>query len=207
MIWWTYIAGKAVKYCCENFDIKVQQGFLETYECKSGVYDVITLWDVLEHVSDHIQFLERCIEILAPGGILVVAIPNASGWPARIFRERWRYVMPTHLNYFTMRYIEQILSKRNMVIERADHTIKIHSLVEGLISWLPVKIDTEKLFRIGSVDDKTPARQEKNTETALSSIGIKNHLSNLRKLVFKLNMIPLPWGIGDMVDLYCRKSS
>ena len=197
---------EAVKYCYENFGIKVHEGFLENFESKPGIYDVITLWDVLEHVSDHIQFVERCIDLLAPGGILVLAIPNASGWPARIFKERWRYVMPTHLNYFTMRYIEQILSKRNIVIERADHTIKIHSLVQGLVSRLPLEVNTERIFRIGSIDNNKQAYQERNTATTMLPLRKKNVLNNVRKIVFKLNMIPLPWGKGDMVDLYCRKS-
>ena len=196
---------EAVKYCFENFGIKAHEGFLENFESKPGKYDVITLWDVLEHVSDHIRFIERSIELLAPGGILVLAIPNASGWPACIFKGRWRYVMSTHLNYFSMSYIRRILVERNVHIERADHTIKIHSLIQGIISWMPFNVDYARLFRIGIYDGRNLTNKSGNTKKSVSSNQKSNPWKFIRKFAYKANMIPLPWGIGDMVDLYCRK--
>ncbi len=197
---------EAAKFCHDNFGIKVHEGFLENFKCKSGEYNVVTLWDVLEHVSDHIQFIQRCIDLLAPSGILVISIPNASGWPARIFKGRWRYVMSNHLNYFTLPYIERILENSDIAIERAYHTIKIHSIVQGSTALLPIKVNTQRLFRMGSVADKKPLSQETYSTTATSKRK-QNVLVRIRKLAYKLNMTPLPWGIGDMVDLYCRKIS
>ena len=194
--------SEAVKYCYENFGIKAHEGFLENFESKPGIYDVITLWDVLEHVSDHIRFIERSIDLLAPGGILVLAIPNASGWPARMFKGRWRYVMPAHLHYFKMPYITHMLSDKNMYVKRADHTVKVHSLIQGLISLLPFKVNEDRVFNIGIKNDDKQGNPVKN------SVGYRPKVSPLnkaRKLAFKFNMIPLPGGIGDMVDLYCRK--
>jgi|GEM_PF-2669848 len=195
----------AVRFCYEQFGIRVREGFLENMECRSGVYDVVTLWDVFEHVSDHIRFLEQCIDLLVPGGILVLAIPNASGWPARIFRERWRYIMATHLNYFTMRYIEQLLSARHMTIERADHTIKVHSLVQGVVSWLPFDVPLNRIFRIGSIPEGKHTDRNISGDPVTAPPRMRGPLHRTRKMAFKLNMVPLPWGIGDMVDLYCRK--
>ena len=197
---------EAVKYCYETFGIKVHQGFLENFVCQSEFYDVITLWDVLEHVSDHIQFLEKCIQLLAPGGILVIAIPNASGWPARVFKGSWRYVMSTHLNYFTTGYVNRLLSTRNLTIERVDHTVKLHSLVQGLISRLPVKLETQKIFNLGRENKNRGTHQDKNTEQTKALLTEMNPIRTIRKIAFKLNMMRLPWGIGDMVDLYCRKN-
>ena len=192
----------AAKYCYENFTIKAHEGFLEDFESKPGIYDVITLWDVLEHVSNHIRFIERSIDLLAPGGILVLAIPNASGLPARIFKGRWRYVMASHLHYFKMPYIKQLLTSRKMVVERADHTLKIHSLIQGFISLLPFNVDKARVFKLGIRDNDQKINLVENS----GSINRKeNPLKIARKLVFKFNMIKLPWDIGDMVDLYCRK--
>jgi 2-polyprenyl-3-methyl-5-hydroxy-6-metoxy-1,4-benzoquinol methylase len=192
----------AVKYCYNNFGIKVHKGFLEDFEKKPGTYQVITLWDVLEHVYDPLQFLERSIELLAPGGILVVAIPNASGWPARIFKGRWRYVMPVHLYYFKMPYIDHFLSSYNMRLERADHTVKIHSLIQGVMSLLPFKVSQDRVFRIGIKDNGRQAGSDQSTQSAAAKTS---PLQWARKLAFRFNMLSLPVGIGDMVDLYCRK--
>lgn len=192
----------AVKFCYRNFGIEVHEGFLEDFVKKTGVYHAITLWDVLEHVFDPIRFLERCLELLIPGGILVIAIPNASGWPARIFRGRWRYVMPAHLYYFKMPFISQLLSSYNMHLERADHTVKIHSLVQGLISLLPFKVNQDRVFNIGIRENGRPTGQRKKAEGAATKAG---PMQIARELAFKFNMMSLPAGIGDMVDLYYRK--
>jgi hypothetical protein len=96
-----------------------------------------------------------------------------------------------------------MLSKRKMYIERADHTVKIHSLIQGLISLLPFKVDKGRVFKIGIRNDGSQAYRVENTVRLRPK---KSPLNIARKLAFKFNMIPLPWGIGDIVDLYCRKS-
>jgi len=197
-------SSAAVRYCYDTFAIRVHEGFLEDFYGLSGVYDVVTLWDVLEHVYDHIQFLERSIDLLAPGGILVLAIPNASGWPARLFRGRWRYVMPTHRHYFKMPYITKVLAEKKMDIERADHTLKIHSLIQGVLSFLPFKVNRGRVFKIGM----KAVRSDNIPVTALDKKRPQESLlTKVRRIAFKFNMMALPGGIGDMVDLYCRKGS
>ena len=42
----------------------------------SGSFDAITCLDVLEHVADPVQDLQRARELLAPGGLFVIRVPN-----------------------------------------------------------------------------------------------------------------------------------
>ena len=198
---------EAAKFCHEYFGIKTKIGFLEDFAGDPIKYDVITCWDVLEHVSDHIQFFDRCIKLLAPGGIFAFSIPNASGLPAQIFKGRWRYVMPVHLNYFTMEYIDKFLSFRNLQLVHADHTIKIHSLIQGLISYVPLKINLRKLFEIGVRNNDKQNEQSKKAGKPLHRVSMSSLLNCFRKLIFKLNMLSLPVDKGDLVDLYCRKNN
>jgi 2-polyprenyl-3-methyl-5-hydroxy-6-metoxy-1,4-benzoquinol methylase len=196
---------EAVKYCYEKFGINVHEGFLEDLKCSPASYDVITLWDVLEHVYDPFQFIQRCVDLLSPDGLMVLAIPNASGWPARLFKCHWRYVMPTHLHYFKMLYINRLLSKNKMQIERADHTFKVHSLVQSILSMLPFNISVNRIFQIGMDGDNN--RKNKMPDKNSLKTPKKSPLKKARKIVFKLNMISYPWAIADMMDLYCRKKS
>ena len=99
--------ASAAEYCKNILGIDVYSGFVDDLELES--FDVVTLWDVLEHVHDPLNFLSRCIESLVPGGLLIFSVPNASGWPARIFKGKWRYSMYTHLNYFSMPYIYKMV--------------------------------------------------------------------------------------------------
>ncbi|MGA7521997.1 MAG: class I SAM-dependent methyltransferase [Acidobacteriaceae bacterium] len=63
-------------------------------------FDALTLWDVLEHVSDPVDFLTRCGALLRPNGFLFANVPDISTLPARILGDRWPLLLPEHLNYF-----------------------------------------------------------------------------------------------------------
>jgi SAM-dependent methyltransferase len=63
-------------------------------------FDVITLWDVLEHVPDPIQFLNLCRGLLESGGYLFLNVPDLDSKEARLLGSRWPLLLPEHLNYF-----------------------------------------------------------------------------------------------------------
>ena len=64
-------------------------------------FDVITLWDLLEHVRNPTHFLKLCASLLKPGGYLFANVPNLDSLQSRLFRSRWPLLLPEHLNYFT----------------------------------------------------------------------------------------------------------
>ena len=71
---------------------------LETADLEADNYDVITLWDVLEHVANPARNLQICYDLLKPGGILVIKCPDPAGKEALIFKESWiGYEAPQHL--------------------------------------------------------------------------------------------------------------
>ena len=49
-------------------------------------FDVVTLWDVIEHTPDPRAVLDRCRELLKPGGLLIVNYPDIGSWIARAAR-------------------------------------------------------------------------------------------------------------------------
>ena len=73
---------------------------LQEASLRAASFDVITLWDVLEHVPDPAGFLEHCRGLLKPGGYVFVNVPDADSLPARLLGEHWPLWLPEHLNYF-----------------------------------------------------------------------------------------------------------
>jgi len=63
-------------------------------------FNAVTLWDVLEHVPDPIEFMKTCGRLLKPGGCLFVNVPDLDSLQARLLRERWPLLLAEHLNYF-----------------------------------------------------------------------------------------------------------
>lgn len=197
----------AACYCRENFGIDVFEGLIQDLDLREGSFDVLTLWDVLEHVYHPLSFLKTCANLLAPGGVMVIAVPNASGWPAKIFKNRWRYVMFTHLSYFTRSYMIKLLKKHGMAIEAENHTMKIQSLLQGTFSLLPFEINTEHLLRMGRQGSIEKGRKEQaGGRILLENAKITaTALQKARKLALAFNLTSLPFPHGDLMDLYCRK--
>lgn len=71
---------------------------LEDAGLADSSFDVITLWDVLEHMPDPAKVLLVCFDLLKPGGILVIKCPDPAGKEASLFKESWiGYEAPQHL--------------------------------------------------------------------------------------------------------------
>lgn len=71
--------------------------------------DVVSFWDVLEHVEDPRETLEHAAGLLRPGGLLVVNVPNRESIPARLMGDRWPLRLPEHLYYFTPGSLKTLL--------------------------------------------------------------------------------------------------
>lgn len=72
-------------------------------------FDVITCFDVLEHVYEPRQFLAKVLEWLKPGGILYVKLPNIDSWEAKLLGTYWYGLeMPRHLYHFSPQSLRRL---------------------------------------------------------------------------------------------------
>ena len=87
----------------DTYGIPVEQGGADDLDKLSGTYDLVTLWNVLEHLPDPLATLQKLKSQLAPDGILGIAVPNADGLFARLARllARAGIAGPLHTLYQT----------------------------------------------------------------------------------------------------------
>ena len=90
--------------------LDVIQGTLETYQPRER-YALVSLWDVLEHVTDPIATLKACRALLEPGGILLVNYPDVGTWQAKLAGRNFWWFLSVHLHYFDRHSIRKILSE------------------------------------------------------------------------------------------------
>ena len=76
-------------------------GTLDEIQFPADSFEVITLWDVLEHVSSPRQTLDRVRNWLTPDGCLFLSVPNADSVMARLMGRRWVLLLREHLWYFS----------------------------------------------------------------------------------------------------------
>jgi len=81
----------------------------ETYD---NFFDVVTIWDVLEHMADPITFLSKLSFKLKSGGLLVVQCPNMDSYEFLRFGQYWNWLIPgDHLLFFTIKTLNHVLVK------------------------------------------------------------------------------------------------
>jgi len=101
---------------------------VEQAERPSASYGAIVLWHVLEHLEDPAATLQRAHDWLAPGGRLVVAVPNLASWQARTGGDRWFHQdVPRHLTHFTPAGLTALLERCGLRVARVRQLVLEHN--------------------------------------------------------------------------------
>jgi SAM-dependent methyltransferase len=92
--------------------VPVLCGTLPHSELEPESFDVVTMWHALEHVHDPLAVLRAAHRLLAPGGRLMVAVPNIASAPFRWFGPAWFGLdLPRHLTHFTPATLRRMLER------------------------------------------------------------------------------------------------
>ncbi len=106
-----------------------------------GRWAGIVFWHSLEHLREPGADLDRAIDLLAAGGILVVAVPNAGSIQARAFGDRWLALdLPRHLTHIPAAALIARLRARGLAVERVSHWRGgqvLFGWLHGLVGLLP----------------------------------------------------------------------
>ncbi|MGC8874236.1 MAG: class I SAM-dependent methyltransferase [Chloroflexia bacterium] len=88
---------------------------LEDADLPATFFDLITLWDVLEHVSNPVQGLAKAAGWLRPQGLLAVGIPHLESYDARLFGHHWvGWDAPRHLFLFPRATLRTLASQAGL---------------------------------------------------------------------------------------------
>jgi len=113
----------------------------------SQCYDILTLYHVLEHVTDPRSVLASVKRLANPGALIVVEVPNVGGWKAKLKGRQWDYYKVDHVNYFRagdLRRLAESLDLKILDIRGYQHfSYPQHVLwkdaVKGMFGWLGFK--------------------------------------------------------------------
>jgi len=96
------VSPHAVEKVRDDIGCDVYLGSLPHGDLPPGSFDVITMWQSLEHVHRPLEVLRAAFDLLRPGGRIIAAVPNIAGLPAAWFGENWFGLdLPRHLTHFT----------------------------------------------------------------------------------------------------------
>jgi len=126
-----------VEYVMNNRSVTVHQKTLEEMRYPYGAFNVVTLWDVLEHLPKPLETLREAARVTAPGGVLALTTINHACINERLLRGRWRYYMPPdHLCSFTPDMLESLLSRAGFTVLKIQHHYMFEVLAERSFRFL-----------------------------------------------------------------------
>jgi 2-polyprenyl-3-methyl-5-hydroxy-6-metoxy-1,4-benzoquinol methylase len=112
---WDVYGCEPNRWLCEwgksRYGLDLRVGSIGDQHYPDASFDVVTLWDVLEHAPDPRDLLRECGRVLKPGGLLVVNYPDIGSWIARAMGRRWVFLLSVHLYYFTRQTMAELLTR------------------------------------------------------------------------------------------------
>lgn len=136
------MSAYAVEYAGSRLNLPVKNGCITEADFAKQSFDVITMWDVIEHLANPKETLKGVSECLKGDGMLVVSTPDVDSFRARLEGKRWRvWVPPDHLLYFSPRTMGRLCELCNLEIideetavpyEKYMRKIKLYTLLDKL---------------------------------------------------------------------------
>ena len=89
---------------------RIRVGSIQTAEFPANSFDVITLWNVLEHLPAPVDSLRSIASWLRPGGTLIIEVPNKESLESRLTGRHWLNLdVPYHFWHFAPKTLEQLI--------------------------------------------------------------------------------------------------
>jgi 2-polyprenyl-3-methyl-5-hydroxy-6-metoxy-1,4-benzoquinol methylase len=160
-------SGFAAQYARDRFDLNVLNEDILNAKIEPDHFDVVTMWDVLEHTFDPLNVLKRTLTLLKEDGVLILRLPNWESLDRKVFSKYWiGYDSPRHLFVFPRSVLMAMLvtaGYRNIRIRRGLGGY--FSLVASINLWM-------------------------------NSAGVNDHIRNLISAILALpgmSILFLPW--------------
>lgn len=97
---------------CKNKGVEMTQGKLDTKNYTENMFDIITSFEVIEHINNPIEEVQNMNKLLRPKGLLYFTTPNFNALERYLLRSDYNIIeYPEHLSYYTPKTINYLLTK------------------------------------------------------------------------------------------------
>lgn len=134
-------------YATQDLELNVINGDFFKEPLPKNHFDIVTMWDVLEHLDYPVEAVKRSNEILKSGGYLVVQVPQFDSFIAKRKKDKWSMMSIEHVNYFTIKTIKKVLNDNGFEVIKIKSSFEFKLFI--MFSLLPLL----ERFRKRKVDD------------------------------------------------------
>ena len=141
-------------YIYSKEDLKLPVDHIDFFEMQKEKesFDIITMWDVLEHIDAADKVIEKCSYLMKPNGYLFIQVPQIDSFIAKRKREKWNMMSLDHVNYFSKKSIAVLLSRHGFEVKEIKSSIELKLfLMYTLLPWIK-KLKGKKDEQISSAE-------------------------------------------------------
>ena len=116
-------------------------------------FDLIILFHVLEHIREPVPLLKECAKRLAPGGRVIVNVPNFASWQSRFAGPCWLHLdVPRHLVHFTPETLANTFERSGLKLKEVGYKSFEHDpygWIQSALSRITGRLNTLTRFLMG----------------------------------------------------------
>lgn len=159
---------------CRKKGFEVRRECLEDVRNMDGHFDILTAFELMEHLHDPANFVKKVYSLLKPGGRFFLTTLNGMGFDILILWSMSRSVTPPHhLNFFNVRSIERLLTKIGFEVEEISTPGQIDwDIVDGMIKKEGADLGRFWNWFAGEAGEKT----KKELQEWISRNNISSHM-------------------------------
>jgi SAM-dependent methyltransferase len=132
---------EAARIARQENGVRVVVGSLDQAGFPNDSFDIVTLFHVMEHVTDPRNLLAEASRILKPDGALIVQVPNIDSWQFRAFGPRWYGLdIPRHVIDYSQQAMLRLLDASGFAARRIKH-FNLRDNAPALVSSLLPSLD------------------------------------------------------------------
>lgn len=129
--------GAAARQTAEDRGLPHVYPDLFAQQFADGFFDVVTAWQVIEHVHDPVAYLRELLRITKPGGQLLLSTISVRTPEAWLFRRYWHnWEIPRHLIFFTPETLTRLARKAGWADITVSHQTTPNSIIHSLRRWM-----------------------------------------------------------------------
>jgi SAM-dependent methyltransferase len=164
---------------CKEKGLETIPRALEDVEGWDGKFDLLTSFELFEHLYSPDEFLKKIHRLLRPGGYLFLTTQNGEGFDIQILWEKSKSISPpVHLNFFNPGSMKKLLQTNSFIVEQIDTPGKLDwDIVEGM--YREEGIDPGHFWKL--VAEKSGQTSKSSLQTWITENNLRSHMRVLAK--------------------------
>jgi SAM-dependent methyltransferase len=124
-------------YARARFSLNITTDTLHADTFRAQFFDAVTAFQVFEHLPYPDRDIWNLGQMLRPGGLLLIEVPDIDTWTLKLMHGRHRHFVPDHINFFAPKTLAKLCTSAGLQVVDAYHPVRQMSLRHLVDAWGP----------------------------------------------------------------------